>query len=102
MIAKIVTALGFAPEEIPVISDTPVPKAKVYVILGGLALKKFQPNMKGVPGDWLKTDKGADVLITYSPEYILRFKEVTDGVKKIKNDMWQALKSVKRRITNEV
>ncbi len=102
MIAKIVTALGFASEEIPVISDTPVPKAKVYVILGGLALKKFQPNMKGVPGDWLKTDKGADVLITYSPEYSLRLKEVTDGVKKIKNDMWQALKSVKRRITNEV
>lgn len=98
MMKKIIEAMHTTLESAPIITDMPVPKAKVYVILGGLALKKFQPKLKGVPGQWLKTEKDADVLVTYSPEYILRFKEVTSGVKKIKQDMWLALKGVLRRL----
>lgn len=96
--AKIVAALGLTREEVPIVSDVPIPKAKVYVVLGGLALKKFQPRLKGVPGQWLKSEKGADILVTYSPEYILRFKEVTNAVKQIKVEMWKSLKSVLQRI----
>ena len=94
--AKIIAALGKTDETAPIIVDTPVPKAGVYVILGGRALAKFQPKQKGVPGQWLTTEKGAKVLVTYSPEYILRFKEVTPAVRKIKEDMWRSLKMLKK------
>ena len=98
MIAKIVVALGRTAETAPVVIVPPMPKAKVYVVLGGLALKKFFPVLKGGPGQWLKTESGADVLVTYSPEYILRFPTVTPAVMKMKKDMWASLKSVLHRI----
>lgn len=98
MMRKIVEAMGKTLETAPILWETPIPKAKVYVVLGGLALKKFQPNVKGVPGQWVKSEKGAETLITYSPEYILRFKVVTPAVKQMKQAMWLALKGVLRRI----
>lgn len=96
MLAKILTALG-KPDS-PIVVVPPVPKAKVTVILGGLALRKYFPGMRGEPGQWQKTPDGRDVLITYSPEYILRFGAVTPAVKKIKEDMWRSLKAVKQRL----
>ena len=98
MMDKIVAAMGKTAETAPVVDEKPVPKAKVYIVLGALALRKFQPTLRGAPGMWLKTGRGADVLVTYSPEYILRFKEVTPAVEKIKRDMWQSLKSVVRKL----
>jgi hypothetical protein len=38
------------------------------------------------------------VLVTYSPEYILRFGEDSPAVKKIKQDMWMSLKTVLQRL----
>jgi hypothetical protein len=46
---------------------------------------------------WVKTRSGCDVLVTYSPEYILRFGTVTPAVEKIKKDMWVSLKAVAQR-----
>ena len=68
MMAKIITALGRTAETAPVIVAPQLPKAKVYVVLGGLALKKYFPALKGGPGQWVKTEGGEDVLVTYSPE----------------------------------
>ena len=98
MMAKIINALGTTPETTPIVFEKPIPRAKVYIVLGGLALRKFQPTLKGAPGQWLQTAKGAPLLVTYSPEYILRFKEITPAVKKIKQDMWLSLKGVLHRI----
>lgn len=98
MMVKIIGAMGKTIESAPIVTETPIPKAKVYVILGGLALRKFQPKLKGVPGEWLTSERGAEILVTYSPEYILRFKEVTPAIRKIKGDMWLSLKSVLQRI----
>ena len=98
MVAKIVQALGLTAESAPVVVAPPVPKAKIVVVLGGLALKKYLPGMRGEPGQWLRTPKGTDVLVTYSPEYILRFATVTPAVLKIKQDMWRSLKAVKQRM----
>ncbi len=75
-----------------------MPKGKVPGVLGGLALRKYLPGMRGEPGQWQRTPDGRDVLITYSPEYILRFGTVTPAVKKIKEDMWRSLKAVKQRL----
>ena len=89
MMAKIIAAMGRTAETAPVIIAPPPPKARIYVVLGGLALRKFFPALKGAPGLWLKdVASRADVLVTYSPEYILRFGEVTPAVKQMKQSMW--------------
>lgn len=99
MMAKILTALG--KPDAPIVVAPPAPQAKVTVVLGGRALKKYFPGMKGEPGQWQKTPDGREVLITYSPEYILRFGTVTPAVQKIKQDMWLSLKAVKQRLEVE-
>ena len=98
MMAKILNALG--KPDAPIMVAPPVPQAKVTVVLGGLALKKYFPGMKGEPGQWQKTPEGRDVLITYSPAYILRFGTVTPAVQKIKQEMWLSLKAVKQRLAS--
>ena len=97
MMAKILNALG--KPDAPIVVAPPLPQAKITVVLGGLALKKYFPGMKGEPGQWQKTSDGRDVLITYSPAYILRFGSVTPAVQKIKQDMWTSLKAVRQRLS---
>ena len=55
MMAKILTALG--KPDAPIVVAPPVPQAKITVVLGGLALKKYFPGMKGEPGQWQKTQE---------------------------------------------
>lgn len=98
MMAKIIHAMGKTAETAPVIIAPPIPKARVYVIMGWGALKKFLPGKQEAPGTWIKTLGGKDALVTYSPEFILRFGEVTPAVKQMKQSMWQWLKAVKQRI----
>ena len=98
MMAKIVTALGKTADTAPVVVAPPLPNARAYVVLGALALKKYFPGLRGEPGQWVKSADGKDVLITYSPAFILRFPTVTDAVKKIKRDMWNSLKGVMQRL----
>ena len=62
MMAKILNALG--KPDAPIVVAPPVPQAKGTVVLGGLALKKYFPGMKGEPGQWQKTPEGRDVLVT--------------------------------------
>ena len=95
MMAKILNAMG--KPDAPIVVVPPAPQAKVTVVLGGLALRKYFPGMRGEPGQWQKTPEGRDVLITYSPEYILRFGTVTPAVQKLKKDMWTSLKAVVQR-----
>ena len=97
MMAKILNALGKS--DAPIVVTSPAPQAKITVVLGGLALKKYFTGMRGEPGQWQKTPEGRDVLITYSPEYILRFGTVTPAVQKIKQDMWRSLKAVRQRLS---
>jgi len=98
MMAKIVTAMGKTPETAPIVFTGEMPKAKAYVVLGGNALKKWFPGTAGAPGQWAQTTVAPNVLVTYSPEYILRFGTVTPAVQKLKRDMWTSLKSVLQRI----
>ena len=97
MMAKIVAAMGRTAATAPVVVAPPLPKAKVYIVLGGLALKRWFPGLPGAPNQWTRTAEGQDVLVSNSPEYILRFKTVTPAVQKIKRDMWTAIKSVLQR-----
>ncbi len=97
MISKITAALKTTAELAPVVDSAPLPDARIYVVLGALALRKWFPEIKAAPGMWVKTRGGSDVLVTYSPEYILRFGTVTPAVEKIKKDMWTSLKAVAQR-----
>ena len=98
MMAKIILAMHRTAETAPVVVAPPLPKAKVYVVLGSLALRKWFPGVAAAPGQWIATSTGEQALVTYSPEYILRFKEVTPALRKIKSDMWTSLKSVLQRL----
>lgn len=101
MMSKIVRALGKTPETAPVVTERPVPDAKVYVALGAFAMRKFLPGKVGEPGQWVKTAGGRDVLVTFSPEYILRFTSITPAVEKMKRSMWQSLKAAAQRAAQE-
>jgi uracil-DNA glycosylase len=98
MMGKIVFAMGKTPETAPVIIEHPVPNARAYVVLGARALKKFFPENKAEPGQWIKSALGKDVLVTYSPAFLLRFPVVTKSVQKMKHDMWLNLKDLARRL----
>ena len=97
MMANIVKAMGRTADTAPVIIAPPIPQARAYIVLGALALRKYFPGMKGEPGHWVKSADGKDVLITYSPAFILRFPTVTDAVMKMKREMWTSLKGVMQR-----
>ena len=98
MMAKIVTAMHQTPESAPIVFTGEKPQAKIYVVLGYEAMKKWYPGMRGSPGQWLRGRNGEDVLVTYSPEYILRFGAVTSELTKLKRNMWTSLKGVMQRI----
>ena len=98
MMAKIIGAMKRTAENSPIVVEPPMPRAKVLVVLGARALKKYFPEQKAEPGQWFRTPGGRDVLVTYSPEYILRFGTVTPAVQKLKQDMWRSLKAVVQRL----
>ena len=97
MMAKIVNAMGRTADTAPVVVAPPLPPARAYVVLGSMALKRYFPGVRGSPGMWVKSADGKDLLVTYSPAFILRFPVVTDAVKKMKREMWTSLKGVMQR-----
>ncbi len=97
MMENTIRALGYKLEDVPIVAEGKVPRAKVYVVLGGKAREKWMPGKFVAPGSW--TDwKEKKVYVTYSPVYILRFKTVTDEVKRIKVQMWSGLKSIVKNL----
>ena len=75
----------------------PLPSAKVCVVLGSNALVQIMPGWACQPGSWTKTPSGADALVTYSPEFILRFSDGSKEQKECKRKMWDSLKSALSR-----
>ena len=98
MMAKIVTAMKKTPDTAPIVFVGERPAARVYVVLGGIAMKKWFPELRCSPGQWAKGAKGEEVLVTYSPEYILRLGSETPAVKKLKLAMWTSLKGVMQKL----
>jgi hypothetical protein len=98
IIAKITGALGKTADNAPAVFAPPAPAAKAYVILGFAALRKWAPGAKAEPGQWTRLADGSDALVTYSPEWFLRFGAVTPVLKAKKKQMWDDLKALQRRI----
>ena len=93
MMEKTIRALGYEVGDVPIVVEGKVPRAKVYVVLGGKAREKWMPGTFVSPGSWTNW-KEKKVYVTYSPVYILRFKKVTNEVMRIKTQMWSGLKSI--------
>ena len=93
MMEKTIRALGYEVGDVPIVVEGKVPRAKVYVVLGGKAREKWMPGKFVAPGSWTNW-KEKKVYVTYSPVYILRFKTVTNEVMRIKTQMWSGLKSI--------
>ena len=99
IIAKITAALGKTAETAPAVFAPPEPDAKVYVILGFAALRKWAPGAKAEPGQWVALPGSRrPALVTYSPEWFLRFGTTMPNLKAKKKEMWDALKALQRRI----
>ena len=98
MVARIIGAMQRTAETAPVVVAPPLPRAKVYVVLGGLALKRWFPGTAGAPGQWVTGSRGECALVTYSPEFILRYTTVTPALKRMKQEMWTSLKGVMQRV----
>jgi hypothetical protein len=98
MMGKIVTAMKKTADTAPIVFTGNLPSAKVYVVLGSTALKKWFPGAYAAPGQWISDDAARNILVTHSPADILRFPVVTPAVKKIKQDMWNCLKAVMQRV----
>ncbi len=98
MIAKISSALGLKPEDAPILTEPPLPEAKVYIVLGAFALRKWFPERNLSPGNGFDLDSGAYALVTYSPNYILRFNSETAALKQIKRSMWTSIKAAAKRL----
>lgn len=99
MMAKIVAAMKKTPWTAPAVFEGARPPARVCVLLGERALRKWLPGVSAAPGAWVTMPDGTPALVTYSPEYILRFgTTVTPALKKIKEEMWRSLKGVMARV----
>lgn len=94
MMSKAVAALGLSAETAPVAFAPPLPRARVYVFLGRRTLQKYIPDAQAEENGWFRTPKGLDALFVRSPEDIVRFSTVTPAIRKAKEDMWRALKTV--------
>jgi hypothetical protein len=73
-------------------------KAKVCVLLGSDALKKYLPTGKPIRGNW-EVIGGMPAIMTFSPDYIFaHFSEGSPRMKEAKLVMWNDIKSAVARI----
>ena len=92
MMERIYAAMKLDVSRVRLVTEAPLPPADKVVVLGGLALKKFLPGVQCQPGSWVKAPwGGGHALVTYSPEYILRFSEGSREQLAAKRSLWAAL-----------
>ena len=94
MMAKIVKAMGSDEKASPVVTSGPLPSAKVCIVLGARALKKWFPGLSGSPGRWMRSPNAGEILVTYSPEHVLLFSKDSPEQRAVKREMWNNLKTV--------
>lgn len=96
IVRKAVAALGAPPEAAEVAFDGELPAAAAYVVLGRNALRKWFPEVRATRGQWVSAPSAREVLVTYSPDYILRFGD-SPAVRTMKRELWNDIKSVPAR-----
>lgn len=98
MMARIVVALKATSETAPIAVAPPLPRAAIYIFLGRRALQKYLPQTVAQENAWFLTPKGKAALLVKSPEEIVRFSTITPAVKKMKEEMWRALKTIAQHL----
>lgn len=97
IIEKSLEKLGKTKESAPLVTDGPIPKTKIAIVMGIKALKKWFPGVNAGPGQWLHMDSGGEAAVTYSPEKIVRFRVMTPRLDIMKHEMWNTFKSAMQR-----
>lgn len=92
IVRKIAIALKIEPTTAV---DGPLPDARVYVVLGSEANRKFFPDERTGPGNYLP--RHPNVYVTYSPELFVRLGVDAPEVQSRKREMWKGLKGVMQR-----
>ena len=93
---KIRTKLNVPEEKLPLIVDQPVPKARLYIVLGSATLKKFFPGRKASPGDTISLEGGARALISWTPEYFALYGSKSETMQQHKVKMWHGIAAAVR------
>ncbi len=98
---KILAALKKDEKSAPIIYEGDLPKAGIYIVLGISASRKWFPQINAASraGVWSRL-QDADVLITYSPERIIRVLN-SSYVTQMKREMWSSLKIVLQRVAQK-
>lgn len=89
---KALSGLGVSKEEAPLFLDKPLPSARVYVVMGLRALKKFAPGVSATMGAISTSPGGKRMVLTHSPEDMTRFASVTPAVVEMKKITWLGFK----------
>lgn len=92
IVCKIAAALKIEPTTVV---EGPLPDARVYVVLGSEANRKFFPGERTGPGNYLP--RHPNVYVTYSPELFVRLGVDAPEVQSRKREMWKGLKGVMQR-----
>ena len=94
IIQKSLERLGKTAESAPLITDGPIPRTKIAIVMGARALKKWFPGVNAGPGQWVRMESGGEAAVTFSPEKIVRFKEMTPpALNDMKRGLWNTFKS---------
>ena len=99
IIQKSLERLGKTAESAPLITDGPIPRTKIAIVMGARALKKWFPGVNAGPGQWVRMESGGEAAVTFSPEKIVRFKEMTPALNAMKRGLWDTFKSAMQRTT---
>ena len=73
-------------------------KARVCVLLGAEALRKYLPTARPLRGAWVSV-QGMPAIMTFSPDYIFsHFQEGSPNMNKAKTEMWNDIKLAVARL----
>lgn len=100
MMAKVAVFMGQDPVSAPVVTDAPLPQAKVYVVLGSQALRKWFPGIRAGNGMWFSTgDRGVEnAVVTRSPDLVLARAGSQKTLRELKEEMKAVFISAMQRI----
>lgn len=97
MMEKVAAYMGKTLETAPLVCDGGLPHAKIHIVLGSTALKKWFPGKRAAPGQWFDAGGGAEAVVTRSPDRVLK-ATTKETLLDLKKEMQAVFKTVLQRI----
>ena len=97
MMERVAAYMGKTLETAPLVCDGGLPHAKIHIVLGSTALKKWFPGKRAAPGQWFDAGGGAEAVVTRSPDRVLK-ATTKETLLDLKKEMQAVFKTVLQRI----